>query len=74
MSYQEPKNVVFILSPFEALTLLATLETIQDRKDVKRSLFEAIDEFKKQINEHVTNEQVDDAQAELAMRILTDSY
>ena len=70
----ETKNVVFILTPFEALTLLATLDTIQERKDVKRSLFESIDEFKKQVNEHVTTDQVDDAQAELAMRILTGTY
>lgn len=72
--YKEPKNVVLILSPFDALTILATLETIQERKDVKRSLFESIDEFRKQINQQVTTDQVDDANAELAMRILTGTY
>jgi hypothetical protein len=72
--FEETKNVVLILTPFDALTLLATLDTIQERKDVKRSLFESIGEFKKQVNEHVTTDQVDDAQAELAMRILTGTY
>jgi hypothetical protein len=70
----ETKNVVLILSPFNALTILAALEVVQGKKDVTRSLFESIEQFTKQINEHVTTEQVDDAEAELAVRVLIGTY
>lgn len=70
----ETKNVVLILSPFNALTILAALEVVQGKKDVTRSLFESIEQFTKQINEHVTTEQVDDAEAEFAVRVLIGTY
>ena len=70
----ETKNVVLILSPFNALTLLATLEVVQEKKHVTQSLFEAIEQFKEQINKHVTTDQVDDAQAELAVKMLIGTY
>ena len=70
----ETKNVVLILSPFYALTILAALEVVQENKEVTRSLFESIEQFTKQINEHVTTEQVDDAQAEFAVRVLIGTY
>ena len=70
----ETKNVVLILSPFNALTILAALEVVQENKEVTRSLFESIEQFTKQINEHVTTEQVDDAEAEFAVRVLIGTY
>ena len=70
----ETKNVVLILSPFNALTILAALEVVQENKEITRSLFESIEQFTKQINEHVTTEQVDDAEAEFAVRVLIGTY
>jgi hypothetical protein len=70
----ETKNVVLILSPFNALTLFAALEVAQEKKNVTRSLYEAIEQFKEQINKHVTTDQVDDAEAEFAVRVLIGTY
>ena len=72
--FNQPKNVVLILSPFDALNIFATLETIQERKELSRAINETINEYKKQINKQVTNDQVDDAEAEFALRNLLGTY
>ena len=70
----QPKNVVLILSPFDALNILAALEVIQERKGISNALNSTIDEYIKQINLQVTNDQVEDAEAEFALRNLLGTY
>ena len=72
--YNEPKNLIVIVTPFDALTLYSALEYVEDKKGISRSLGQAIQEFKKQIEKHITNEQVEDAHAEFATRNLIGTY
>jgi hypothetical protein len=72
--YKEPKNLILIFNPFEALTIYSALEYIEDRKDIKKSLKESIRAYKKQIEDHITNEQIEDAHAEFATRHLLGKY
>jgi hypothetical protein len=70
----QPKNVILILSPFDALNILATLEAIQERNGISNALNSTINEYIKQINKQVTNDQVEDAEAEFALRNLLGTY
>jgi hypothetical protein len=70
----QPKNVILILSPFDALNILATLEAIQERNGISNALNSTINEYIKQINKQVTNDQVEDAEAEFALRNLIGTY
>jgi hypothetical protein len=70
----QPKNVILILSPFDALNILASLEVIQEQKGISKALNATIDEYIKQINTQVTNDQVEDAEAEFALRNLLGTY
>ncbi len=72
--YKEPKNLVVILDPFNALTIYSALEYVEDRKQISKSLKDAIGNFKKQIETHISDGQVEDAHAEFATRHLIGKY
>ena len=69
-----PKKIIFIIDPFDALNILTALEFVEERKKTSRSLRDSIREYKKQINDQITNEQIDDANAEFAVRKLLGNY
>lgn len=68
------KNAILILTPFQALEIYAALELLEDQKNTTRALQKAIWEYKKQINEHLTDEQLDDAEAERSVLMLLGKY
>lgn len=72
--YKEPKNLIVILDPFDALTIYSALEYVEDKKQISNSLQAAIGKFKKQIETHITDEQVNDAHAEFEVRHLLGKY
>jgi hypothetical protein len=72
--YQEPQNLIYIINPFDALTIYSALEYVEERKGISRSLKEAIQLFKNQTNSHITDEQINDAKAEFEVRVLLDKY
>lgn len=68
------KNLILIVNPFDALNIFTALEYMEERKKISRSLRGSIQEYKKQINDQITNEQIDDANAEFAVRKLLGNY
>ena len=72
--YKEPRNLVYIFTPFDALTIYSALEYVEERKGISKSLKDAIQAFKRQTNAHITEEQIDDAKAEFEVRHLLGKY
>ena len=68
------KNAILILTPFQALEIYAALELLEDQKNTTRALQKSIWQYKKQINEHLTEEQLDDAEAERSVLMLLGKY
>jgi len=73
-AYKEPKNLVVILNPFDALNIYSVLEYVEERKQISESLKQSIRAYKKQIETHISDEQVDDAHAEFEVRHLLGKY
>ena len=75
MNNEGVDSVIIVIKPFVALTLFAALETVEQKTiDLPRSLFDSIQEYKTQINKQITTAQVNDAEAELALRQLLGTY
>lgn len=68
------KKIVLLIDPFDALTILSGLEYLEENKQIARSLRASIAEFRGQIEDQITNDQIDDANAEFAVRKLLGNY
>ena len=68
------KNAVIILSPLEALEILAALEVVDERLKTTRALRGSIAAYKKQIHDNLTDDQLDDAEAEREVLLLLGKY
>lgn len=71
---EQTKNVILILTPLEALEILAALEVLEEKKIVTRALKKAINTYKQQIMDHLTDDQLDDAEAERQVLLLLGKY
>ena len=70
----DAKNLIYIIKPFDALTIYSALEYVEDHKEISKSLKGSIQEFKKQTEKHITDEQINDAKAEFSVRNLLNNY
>jgi len=71
----EAKNVIFILTPFEAVNILSAIEILRENKLVPTlSMAKALSAYVNQCNEFITDDQLDDFYAELEMLKLIDKH
>ena len=71
---EQTKNVILILTPWEALEILAALEVLDEKKIVTIALKKGINTYKQQIIDHLTDDQLDDAEAERQVLLLLGKY
>ena len=71
---QEPRDLIFIISPFDALSIYSALEFVEEKQKISKSLKDSIKTYKRQLNRVISDEQIDDALAEFAVRNLLGKY